>query len=521
MAPGSWLGQRFSGLARLFLPNKTRQPAQSASSATTTKMGSVNSNETQASSKPFNVQKVAIVGAGPSGLAAAKYLLAQSQSSSTKCFSRIQILEQQAQVGGVWYYSATPSETLHMPQTSAFCAPDPPLKHERTSDGRPMFPSPVYEELNTNIPHTIMRFSDGEFEGSDLIFPTRERVQEYLVTYAEEVRGLVRFSTMVVDVKLRTEEGRDQWDVTTRNLLTEQETMETFDAVVVASGHYNVTYVPDINGIREYNTAHPGALWHSKLYRTPDVYKGKKVLIVGNSASGLDIAVQTKKFCQQPLYVSARTPTPSEARDAVGFEEVAEIEEFLVEERGVKLKDGSVLTGLDAVLFCTGYLFTLPFLETMDPPLVTDGRKVCGLYKHLMHIRHPTLVFPVLPIKVIPFPMAEVQAAFFTKVWANEMALPSREEMEKWERDEAERKGAKFHVFPKGGDGEYINAMHDWVMQEGNGKTSKEPPRWDKELMWEREIYAEARREFEKTGKKALTLAELGFHYEPEKSPAR
>lgn len=43
----------------------------------------------------FNVKRIAIIGGGPAGVAAAKFLLAEN------AFDKVDIFEQQAQVGGV------------------------------------------------------------------------------------------------------------------------------------------------------------------------------------------------------------------------------------------------------------------------------------------------------------------------------------------------------------------------------------------------------------------------------------
>lgn len=495
---------------------------------------------------PFDVKSVAIIGAGPSGLAAAKYLLAQpgppqAAGPSASRFSNVTIYEQQAQVGGVWLYSSNPVSETPIPQTSALAPPDPPVD---PGDGgperkRPVFPSPMYEKLNTNIPHTLMQYSDFPFtddqgrtveqDGDLRIFPEREVVQRYLEEYSKEVRHLIRFSTSVLSVKLHKVVGndgteKDQWDVTSRDLLTRRETTETYDAVVVASGHYSTTYVPDVEGIRDFDQRHPGVISHSKTYRTPDKFRGKKVLLVGNSASGLDIASQITQVCQKPLLVSVRTNTPEDVREHVGFEEVAEIARFLPDKKGVQLKDGRGITDLDAVLFCTGYLFTFPYFEEGElqkgEPLVTNGRRVYALYKHFLHIHHPTLAFPGLPMKVIPFPVSESQAAVIARVWANELALPSVEEMEAWERQEEEERGpGKYHVFPPLGDGKYINGAYDWVTKRpGRGKM---PPRWDEEMFWERGLYAQAKIKFETGGKKARTLKELGYIYKPEEKETK
>ncbi|KAK3325848.1 FAD/NAD(P)-binding domain-containing protein [Apodospora peruviana] len=456
--------------------------------------------------KHFDVRKIAIIGAGPSGLTAAKYLTAQG------AFDSIVIFEQQSEVGGVWNYSPRPSQILHVPQTSAFCPPDPPLRSRGTP---PVFPSPMYEVLHTNIPRSLMQFSDLAFPSDSLIFPTREHVQEYLVTYAQDIRHLIRFSAQVQDVRLRQVDGRDQWYVDVLALGTGEVTTATYDAVVVASGHFSVTCIPEIKGLVSFHEAHPRIVTHSKLYRTSAAFVDKKVIVVGNSASGLDISSQISRVCRKPLLLSVRTATPPTYSAFIGAEELPEIEEFLVEERGVRFRDGRIEKDIDAVVFATGYLFTFPFLTSFKPPLVTDGRRVYGTYKHLFSIDHPTIVFPGLPIKVVPFAVSESQAAVCSRVWANELPLPSRDEMRRWEEEEAEKRGPKFHFWPKGGDGAYINSVYDWIAK--SGTKGKVPPRWDGELLWERQVCFDAKLEFEIKGCGARSLGELGFEYQPEK----
>ncbi|KAF3056565.1 Thiol-specific monooxygenase [Daldinia childiae] len=484
---------------------------------------------------PFNVKNIAVIGAGPSGLAAAKYLLAQDGA-----FSRIDVFEQQAEVGGVWNYSPVPrpAEALPVPQTDAHPKrPDPPVY---VPEGKvPLFPSPMYDDLHTNIPHTLMKYSDLAFpEGCD-IFPTRSDVQAYLVEYARDVRHLIKFSTQVTDVSLRSVEGQprgreqEQWDVRTTDLLTGEETTETYDAVVVASGHYSTPYIPDsVEGIAAFHAKHLGVISHSKLYRNAEPYRGKKVVVVGTGASGLDIAAQIQRVCKTPLILSAQTAAPPETLEHIGNPvQVGQIKRFLIEERGVEFfpldededdsagkkerRETRIETDIDAILFSTGYLYTFPFLPTI--PLVTNGRQVHGLAKHLLHIAHPTLAFPGLPIKVIPFPLTESQGAVLARLWSNTVPLPPVSVLKQWAREDGEGTSeGKYHVFPKGGDGRYINGLYEWLEKESLGGRGKEPPHWDAEMLWQRGIYAEAKMQYEKTGKKAKTLEELGFRYVPE-----
>lgn len=453
---------------------------------------------------PFNVKKVAVIGAGPCGLSAAKYLVAQQAFE-------VVVFEQNPEAGGVWLYNRKPSTKLHVPQTSPFCAPDPPVKPEDAD--APVYASPMYELLHTNIPWTIMKYGDLDFPKDSLIFPSRQVVEDYLVEYSQDVRHLISFSTQVKAVNLRREQNQDKWDVETENLIDGQKSKETFDAVVVASGHYSTTFIPDVKNIKEFHAAHPGVLSHSKTYRVPEDFTHKKVLVVGNAASGLDIATQISRHCKSPLLLSVHEPTPEENLNHVGAEEVPAIEEFLVQEKGVRFADGRVEKDLDAIVYCTGYLFTFPFLESLTPGLVSDGRRVYGLYKHLFHIDHPTLTFPGLPIRVVPFPVSEAQAAVCAGVWSNSISLPSKQEMSRWEEEEAERRGKGFHVYPKLGDSELLDEFHEWSKRSSSGK-GKEPPVWSDEQKWQRVTYVEAKLKFEVTGRKAKSLAELGFEYQ-------
>lgn len=645
--------------------------------------------QTDPAAPVFDVHKVAIVGAGPSGLAAAKHLLAQGQGS---VFRDIDIFEQRGEVGGVWLH--TPWVTARdsgpearkdgrvldeVPLTDPFVGADEPAFLPRSSveyDGKastitngaraetpkrpgtttattsanPLFPSPMYDELNTNIPHTLMQFSDQPFPADCEIYPTRQVVQDYLVQYARDVRHLIKFATQVVNISLvvATAENEqavsagkaimEKWRVTARDLLTGCATSAVYDAVVVASGHYATPYVPDIPGIRELHAAYPDVIAHSKSYRSPhdpgydcSSRGARKVVVVGNSASGLDIAGQIRKARAggdgpAPVISCVQSPTPEDMRRFVeedqgfAYDEAAPIARFLVEGKGLEFADGRVEYGVDRVLFATGYLYTFPFLNELSPggsggeghirgsanidlsngeappsttaatslngfgpsksktsephssdptsarqskPLITNGRRVHNLAKHFLHTTHPTLVFPGLPIKVIPFPFAEAQAAVFSRIWANVIPLPPQEVLGQWEREPekaAQRKYAAraakvqqeqgqegeadtekkklvldeaamraktergYHVFDTGTDGKYINDMAAWVAQsdddnnnnkgleEEEGVTGgKRPPFWNEELLWQRTIFAQARIAFEKDGRKARTLEELGF----------
>lgn len=455
--------------------------------------------------KTFNVKRIAVIGAGPCGLAAAKYLKAQGT------FDTITVFEQQSQVGGVWNYNTVVPAPNPIPQTNPFYPPDSPVHVplEKT----PIFPSPMYDQLHANIPKPLMNFSDLEFLPQSWIYPGRHDIQDYIVKYAQDVRDLIRFCVQVKSVLLRPQNGEDQWHVVAESTTDGQVTNEVFDAVVVANGHYSTPFIPNIKNISEFHTAHPSIIIHSKNYHSPETFRDKKTIIVGNGPSGQDIAYQINKVSKGQTLLSVRHGTPQEKLDHIGCREIAEIDEFLIPQRGVRLKDGRVETDIDAIVFCTGFRYSLPFLKDLEKDIITNGACVHGLYKHLFLIQHPTIVFSVLNMKIVPFPISEAQAAVFSAVWSNRLHLPPKPEMLRWNRAAEEKAGDKLHVMADGQDGVYLNELHDWAVTAST--IAKEPPMWGDEKFWMRSIFHKAKKVFEEQGCKATTLEELGFKYAP------
>ena len=227
---------------------------------------------------PFDVKRIAIIGAGPTGLAAAKFLLAEG------AFDKIEIFEQQSEVGGVWNYSAAVGH-VSVPQTTPHELPEAPIWSENAS--APIFPNPMYSDLNTNIPKGLMQFSDLDFPSGSLLFPTREDVHNYLIKYSQDVRHMISFATQVEDVRLVTEGSHERWKLFARSTITRELKETDHDAIIVANGHYSVPYVPSVPGMEAFNAAHPHIITHSKTYRSPDSFLNKKVIVVGCAASGL------------------------------------------------------------------------------------------------------------------------------------------------------------------------------------------------------------------------------------------
>ena len=423
--------------------------------------------------------------------------------------------------------SRAPREELSVPQTN----PHQPLQeptwvdsHEIYSERtaiKPVFTTPIYNTLESNIPHFLMRHSDDPSLENEPLFAGHESVLRYLNTYAKPVRHLIRFCTQVYDIKRESENGQDRWLVCTRDLKSHKVMERYYDAVAVASGHHYVPKLPDISGIRAWNEAYPKVITHSKYYRMPEEFRDKKVVVVGNSASGSDIATQIGTVSKHPVLNSKRSEAPEFRREISWKHEVPEIVEFLPPtsaHRAVRFADGQVESDIDAVVFCTGYYYSFPFLSSLRPAISTTGERVENIYKHLFYTPHPSLAFVGLPVKIVPFRTYEGQAAVLACVWSGRLDLPSASAMRAWEEERIAEKGSgkRFHEMRNLTDFQYHNEMVEWALQAKDEKTDAVPPKWREKDSWFRINTPVIKKAFAEKGKarfSILSAGQLGFQY--------
>lgn len=387
-----------------------------------------------------------------------------------------------------------------------------------------------------------MGFSDLPWPEDAQLFPKHAEVQRYIEEYSQDVRHLISFETQVLDLR---QDASEKWTIKTqlvsRNGKSEVSTHH-FDAVIIANGHFNIPYVPTVPGIEAWSAAHPGTITHSKFYRLPESYTNRKVIIVGNSASGIDIAAQITPFAQSPLILSSKSESYLQTSTPSGQLDKPPISAFVPSTRTVEFEDGSQESDVDAILYCTGYFYSFPFISQEPsalgpdiPPLTTTGERVENTYQHLFYRPNPTLAFPVLNQKVIPFPFAEAQSAVIARVFSGRLALPSEPEMKAWEKEVIEKQGdgRNFHVLKFPNDADYINMMHDWALQADDASganhwgtesktkpqpvVGKPPPYWGEKEYWTRERFPAIKKAFQGLGEKrheVRTLPEVGFDFE-------
>ncbi|KAJ2846380.1 hypothetical protein J3B02_004424 [Coemansia erecta] len=400
---------------------------------------------------------IGIIGAGPAGLASARVLLENG-------FTQIKVLERNNEIGGVWCHYNVPQESCNTA-----------IRHnyDERSPSTGSYPTPLYDELHTNLPKDVMQFPGFPFPADTPEFPDRKQVQDYVRSYADThgLRKVVKLNTHVLSISY----VNNQWQCISRDLERQRTNTDYFDAMLVCTGRVSHPFIPDIPGLQELKERNPEGMISAKEFRKASEYAGKNVMVVGGAFSAYDIARQLS-FTTGKLHVSL--PSRDNSNDDNdndkdkdkdkdnkepcfdGFDKsnlpVVHPVIKKVDTHLVYFADDSYMPLPDTIIFATGYLYSYPFIDNTNPlamacsqvdPLqnvrcFTDGHNINDLYEYLVYIYNPSLAVFGVPFNVAPFPLYEHQAHFLAHLYKGEVKLPSFEEMKKmWEQLVRERPG--------------------------------------------------------------------------------
>lgn len=345
--------------------------------------------------------RIAIIGAGPSGLAQLRAF--QSARAKGAEIPELVCFEKQQDWGGMWNYT---------------------WRTGLDENGEPVHGS-MYRYLWSNGPKECLEFADYTFDehfgrpiGS---YPPREVLWDYIKGRVEKagVRDYIRFNSAVRQVSFDPASGL--FTVSVHDYTKHETYAETFDYVVCASGHFSTPNVPYFPGFESF----AGRVLHAHDFRDALEFKGKDVLIVGASYSAEDIGSQCYKY-------GARSITSCYRSAPMGYQWPANWEEKPLLERveghSAWFADGSH-KHIDAVILCTGYKHHFPFLAE-ELCLKTDNRLwPLNLYKGVFWEPNPKLIYLGMQDQWYSFNMFDAQAWYVRDVLLGRIALPGREEM--------------------------------------------------------------------------------------------
>lgn len=381
---------------------------------------------------------VAVIGAGSSGITAAKAL--HDRGVPFTCF------EASDRIGGNWVFG--------------------------NANGM----SAAYRGLHINTSRERMEFADFPMPADLPDYPHHSQIAAYFESYVDHFgfRDRIRFSTKVARAEKDPASG--VWTLTLEDGSTER-----FDAVLVANGHHWDPRWPE-PAFPGHDTTEIEQL-HAHSYVDEELFRDRNVVILGMGNSAMDLAVESSYVAKHtwlaarrgawiiPKYAFGRPfdQLPNDPRvpfairrriaerivlattgrperyglprpdhgfgqahptvsgrilDRIGHGTVTPRPNIArLHAREVEFTDGSRVP-CDVVVYCTGYKITFPFFDE-DFVAAPDNR--IDLFRRVFHPEHDDLFFVGLlqPLGAV-MPLAEAQGRWIASYLRGEYLLPDR-----------------------------------------------------------------------------------------------
>merc|ERR1719259_146867 len=157
---------------------------------------------------------------------------------------------------------------------------------------------------------------------------------------------MIEYNNGVEAILNKTKE-KPLWEIETADGKTAE-----FDFVIVANGHYTKPYLPEIFE----NSSFKGEIIHSHVYRTPEKYLGKNVLVIGVGPSGTDISIDLTPYANSVFLLGAKEipGLPKNIKMFVGWP-------MSVHETGIITNNNDEIE-CDSIIVSSGYQYDFSFL---------------------------------------------------------------------------------------------------------------------------------------------------------------
>jgi hypothetical protein len=197
------------------------------------------------------MKTVCVIGAGPSGITAAKNLLDQGM--------HVTVFDYGKDVGGNWVFSDSESH------------------------------SSVFETTHIISSKTLSQYDDYPLPADCPDYPSHKHLADYFQAYAREFNLYphIQFETLVKNCEY-TPEGK--WKVST--LQHGLESVATFDVLTVCNGHHWLPRMP------QYPGSFQGEFIHSHAVKRFAHFKDKRVLVIGGGNSACDVSVESSRVAK-------------------------------------------------------------------------------------------------------------------------------------------------------------------------------------------------------------------------------
>ncbi len=391
-------------------------------------------------------RRVCVIGAGSSGITACRSLA--GRGIEFECY------EKGSDTGGVWRYE--------------------------NDNGL----SAAYRSLHINTSRQMMAYQAYPMPENYPDYPDHFQIAAYFDDFVDHfgLRERISFRTEVLSVEPA---GSRRWRVTVSDRDGGERTEEFTDVIVCNGHHWDKRWPePAFPGSDRFE----GVQMHAHDYRTPDIFEGKRALVLGIGNSATDISVEASRVAdatflamrrgawilpkyiigmptdkvtagpltRAPLWIQSAfmwlilrltvgkltdygLPSPDHrplhAHPTISGDLIGRLGhgDIIVKPNIDHLDRGGVVFAdgtreqIDVIIYCTGYRITFPFL---DPELLDTRDNQVNLYRRVVSPEHEGLYFIGLiqPLGSI-MPLAEQQAEWVTELIAGDGLLPDRPKM--------------------------------------------------------------------------------------------
>lgn len=164
----------------------------------------------------------------------------------------------------------------------------------------------LYPSLRLNTSRYFSHLPHKPFPRQWGIFPTAKQYHAYLTEFVTEHHLNIRLGVRVQHI---TPDSTGGYRVETAD------GTRCYPIVVLCTGRFSQPYTAPLNGLETF----AGLRLHAHDYRHPSQVAGKRVMVIGNGPSGIDIAVETGQHNPTPTLLAMRTGVSLKRRYPLGL----------------------------------------------------------------------------------------------------------------------------------------------------------------------------------------------------------
>ncbi len=333
-----------------------------------------------------------LTGCGPSGMfflhavaTKRKALLESGDLMGAAELPNVTCFERNSLPGGVWRSERSDNNENNYPEEK---------KEERSSSSNS---TNMYEALWTNANSGNVEFFDytflDHFKGPVPLYFPRKLLLEYMiarVTQHEDIFEHVQFNTSVESVKY--DESIQQFIIQTKSLDENgnvQVSTSNYDKCIWASGENGKPKL--VRSImRRLKYWFNGTIVHSsEMDKIGPSVKGKRIMLIGDSFSAEDLALQCIKLGAERMYITSRYCQGVACDHGSWPQDKVELLQFCtphavrdghtIVTKGTKEGHGEYeIEDISIIIFCTGYDSNMTFLDPSLLPWTDDSNWVDG-----------------------------------------------------------------------------------------------------------------------------------------------